>query len=124
MKSSFTRMLTACACLAALLPGCETVKSVDLWPFNKDKAQNKPSAPANSTEYLCSGGKRFYVRLIDNGNAAWLIYADREVSLTKVASTSGIRYSNGIANLNINGSEATLDDGPAVSYSGCKVAGK
>lgn len=79
--------------------------------------------PPNSTEYQCNGGKRFYVRYLDNGAAAWLIYPDREVRLDKVNSTAGARYSNGIAMLEINGNEATLADGPAIAYTGCKSAG-
>lgn len=111
-------------CLLLLLTGCETVKNVKLWPFDQEKSGGQAVAPPNSTEYLCSGGKHFYVRYIDNGNAAWLIYAEREISLSKVASTSGTRYSNGIAVLNVNGNTATLDDGPAISFTDCKTAGK
>ena len=104
------------------LSGCA---DVSLWPFNKDeKTQNRASRPANATEYQCAAGKKFYERLMDNGNAAWLILSDREVSLPKVSSSSGVRYSNGNSVLNITGNEATLDDGPTNSFNACKALGK
>lgn len=79
--------------------------------------------PANSTEYQCAGGNRFYLRLTDNGNAAWLIYTDREVGLAK-ATGSANKYGNGVAILELNGSEATLNDGPAINYTACKAVVK
>lgn len=103
------------------LAGCSEVK---VWPFDGSKAAPQSRMVANATEYQCEGNKRFFVRMIDNGNAAWLIYPDRELSLAKGSAATGTRYSNGVAVLEINGSEATLKDG-TVSYSGCKAtAGK
>lgn len=113
------------ACLAPIslllmLAGCS---SVNLWPFGNGSSQAQSQTPANSTEYVCDKDRKFYVRLVDSGAAAWLILPEREVSLAKVASANG-RYSNGITTLNIDGKDATLDDGPANSYIGCKAAGK
>lgn len=76
--------------------------------------------PANATEYQCAGGKHFYVRLVDNGATAWLIYSDREVALSKAAGAT-LRYSNGVAVLDITGSDAALNDGPGIAYSACKA---
>lgn len=122
MGNKFIRTaLLASAGLSLLLSGCGSVK-VNLWPFGGEGAQDRPIKPTNSTEYQCNGGKRFYVRYLDNGAAAWLIYPDREVRLDKVSATSGTRYSNGIAMLEINGNETMLSDGPAISYTGCKAA--
>jgi len=104
--------------LGFLLPGCSSVK---VWPFD-DKgssgASTQKRGPANATEYQCNAGKRFYVRTIDNGNAVWLIYPDREVALSKSAAG---RYSNGVATLDISSAEGTLVDGPTINYSGCKT---
>src|SRR5665647_2339474 len=113
------------ACLAPIslllmLAGCS---SVNLWPFDNGSSQAQSQTPANSTEYVCDKDRKFYVRLVDSGAAAWLILPEREVSLAKVASANG-RYSNGITTLNIDGKDATLDDGPANSYIGCKASGK
>ena len=77
------------------------------------------------TEYQCAGGNHFYVKFMDNGPAdkngtAWLIYPDREVALTK-ATGSTTRYTNGVAILDINNNEATLNDGPTIAYTACKV---
>ncbi|HUW50306.1 MAG TPA: MliC family protein [Sulfuricella sp.] len=111
--------MLAPVCLSLLLSGCG---SVNVWPFGGEKVRDL--TPANSTEYQCNGGKRFYVRYLDNGRAAWLIYPDRDIRLDKVDSATGTRYSNGIAVLDINGDESMLADGPAISFSGCKPAGK
>ena len=101
--------------LVLLLAGCGGGK---LWPFGEDKPQGRSNAPANSTEYQCNGGKKFYVRMLDSGNTAWLILPDREVSLAKTASG---RYSNGISTLSINGNEATLEVSATVSLTDCKA---
>jgi len=107
-------LLTA-VILVLLLPGCGGTK---LWPFGGEGEARQSKVPANATAYQCDGGKRFYVRYLDNGATAWLIYPDREVSLAKAP--GGTSYSNGVAVLEINGSEAKLTDG-TISYSGCKV---
>ena len=111
------------ACLTLLLmAGCSSVSVDKLWPFDGKSSPAQARTPANATEYQCNGGKHFYVRTMDNGATAWLIYPDREVSLAKAA--TGSRYSNGVAVLEINGNESTLTDGTSVAYTGCKMAGK
>lgn len=111
------RKLLLPAGLVALLAGCGGVK---VWPFGEDKPAAVPGAPPGATLYQCEGNRRFYLRFEDKGATAWVIYPDREISLPKVA--GGNRYSNGVAVLEFGGDAATLDDGPAVSYSGCKAA--
>lgn len=106
------------ACVATLLPGCSSVR---VWPFDDSSSSGQSRTPANSTKYECSNGKHFYVRLLDGGNTAWLIYPDREVGLNKSAS-AGNRYSNGVAVLELNGNDSTLTDGAQINYSGCKPA--
>lgn len=119
MANRFIRAaLSAPVCLSLLLSGCGGVK---LWPFGGETAQDRSRSPANATEYQCTGGKRFHVRYLDNG-AAWLILAEREVRLDKVAA-GGTRYSNGITVLDVSGNEATLAGAAAVSFAGCKAAG-
>jgi len=107
-------------CLALLLPACS---GVNLWPFGKEEVRERSRTPANASEFQCADSKRFYLRLLENGSAAWLILSDREVRLDKVAATTGSRYSNGIAVLNLNGDEATLQDGTGNSFAGCKKVG-
>jgi membrane-bound inhibitor of C-type lysozyme len=106
--------------LALLLPGCG---GMQVWPFDHGSSSGQSRTPANSTEYQCSNGKHFYVRLLDNGNTAWLIYPDREVGLNKSGS-AGNRYSNGVAVLDLTGNDATLTDGASINYSGCKTVAK
>lgn len=78
------------------------------------------TAPANATEYVCEGNKRFYVRMMNNGNDAWLIYPDHEVNLSK----NGSAYTSGSISLNINGDATSLNDGEKIAYTGCKAQTK
>ncbi len=104
---------------AILLSGCGGIDKYN--PFSESKPA-PAYKPENATAYQCDNNKRFYVRVQDKGNAVWLIYPNREVNLDKVSGGTGTRYSNGIAVLDINGTDATLSDGPAIAYTGCKAA--
>lgn len=121
MNSRFARpALPAMVCLCLFLPACG---SLSLWPFGGERSGS--ASPSNATEYQCSGNKRFYVRELDNGNAAWVILPDHQFRLDKAMTTSsGARYTNGTTTLDMSDSEATLTDGSAVSFTGCKTAGK
>ena len=94
----------------------------DLWPFGGDRNVERSRVPANSVAYQCAGNKRFYLRYLDNGAAAWVILPEREFRLDKVSADAGTRYGNGKAVLALNGEEAALSDGPTVSYGGCRIA--
>jgi membrane-bound inhibitor of C-type lysozyme len=121
ISGSHSAFPSSCYLLSALfglvLSGCGGVDKYN--PFSESEP---PPAyrPANATEYQCENNKRFYVRMQDSGNAAWLIYPNREVNLDKASGGSGTRYTNGIAVLEINGTDATLNDGPGIAYTGCK----
>jgi len=106
--------------VAASLAGCG---SIDLWPFGSAKSPELSRKPVNATEYQCNNDRRLYIRYLDNGASAWVIYPEREFRLDKIASESGTRYSNGIAMLERNGDEVSLRDGPTVAFTGCKPAG-
>lgn len=100
--------------LLVLLPACSSVR---LNPFGSDTAEQS-RGPANATEYVCEGKGRFHVRMLNNGNDAWLIYPDHEVNLRK--SGGDHRYSSGTITLVINGAETTLNDGEKIAYTNCK----
>lgn len=108
------------ACIPLLLAGCGEMNVKKYLPFGSDAPQERSRTPPNSTEYQCAAGKRFYVRTLDGGGAVWLILPEREVRLNKIGSS--MRYSNGIAVLELNGNEATLTDGAASSFTGCKAS--
>lgn len=118
MRSAIKRGLSPFLILA--VTGCGGLSMKDI-PLVGGSSSSQAKVPANATEYQCSNGKKFYVRMQDNGSTAWLIYPDREVGLAKAS--SGNRYTNGVAVLEINGTEATLNDGPTIAYSGCKPPG-
>jgi len=121
MKHRIARK-AALACATLTLSACSSV-SVNLWPFGGDKEQDPSRTPAGATAYQCEGGKRLFVRYLDNGAAAWVILPEREFRLNKTASGSGTRYSNGSATLDIKDGGATLADGAAATYAGCKASG-
>ncbi len=97
---------------------CSTVK--DLLPFGEKEYTENSRKPANAAEYLCEGGKRFYVRTLD-ASAVWLIAPDREIRLEKVAGAAGMSYGAGRVLLELSGPDATLTDPPAL-FAGCKRA--
>ncbi len=122
MSNEFKRTgLLASLCLTLLLSGCGNLK---FWPFGGSSGTERSGRPANATQYVCKGGRNFYVHMLDNGNAAWVIYAEREFRLDKVESGAGMRYSNGIAELEFNGNQVSLHDGPSISVTDCKDSGK
>ena len=112
------KKIVASVLAISALAGCETIGI----PTNLfgDKNLERSRVPPNSITYQCAAGKRFYLRYLDNGAAAWVILPEREFRLDKVAGEGG-RYGNGKAVLAISGDGATLSDGPAVSYADCKV---
>ena len=112
---------TGLACLPLLLAGCGDISVKKYLPFGGDAIQERPRTPANATEYQCAAGKRFFVRTLDGGAAVWLILPEREVRLEKLGADAALRYGNGIAVLEINGNEATLKDGAAISFAACKT---
>jgi membrane-bound inhibitor of C-type lysozyme len=112
---------TGLACLSLLLAGCGDMNIKKYLPFGNETAPERSRAPVNATEYQCAAGKHFHVRMLEGGGAVWLILPEREVRLEKVGAEGGMRYSNGISVLEINGSDASLKDGATISYVGCKA---
>ena len=101
--------------LAAMQPSCS---SFSLNPFSTS-GQEQSRTPKDAIAYECDEGKLFYVRMLNNGNNAWLIYPDHEVNLTKSTDNSN-RFTSGIITLLINGDATTLSDGEKIAYAGCK----
>lgn len=92
--------------------------SISLNPFASDNKEQSLS-PQNATEYRCEGGAHFYVRMLNNGNDAWLIYPQHEVNLVK-AGDSQNRFVSGLITLVIDGNNTTLNDGEKTAYTACK----
>ena len=114
-----TQFKTLCTFITALLlTACSTI---NLNPFSSGTKENA-RAPANAISYICEGNKQFYVRMLNNGNEAWLIYPDHEVALSKAAASN--RYTSGAIALVINGDETTLNDGEKIAYTACKAQTK
>jgi membrane-bound inhibitor of C-type lysozyme len=113
---------SALACVSLLTSGCGGAK-IDIWPFSGASEQERSRTPTNALAYQCEGGKRLYVRYLENGSGAWVILPEREFRLDKAVSASGARYSNGGSTLEVKDNEAVLSDGAAITHAGCKVAG-
>lgn len=125
MNGFFRKASPVLAGMALFLAGCSTTSFdlKNLWPLGGGKEQDLSRTPAGATAYACEGGKRLFVRYLDNGAAAWVILPDREFRLNKTTSGTGTRYSNGSTTLDINDGGATLSDGAAVTHAGCKASG-
>jgi membrane-bound inhibitor of C-type lysozyme len=121
MERGFSRPALAAAAVSCLL--MTACGSFSIWPFG-GTAQERSRVPSDATEYQCPGGKRFYLRAMDGGNSTWVILPDREFRLDKVDSAGGTRFGNGVTVLELNAGEASLSDGSATAYTGCKAAGK
>ena len=76
--------------------------------------------PRGATAYKCDGGKELYVRYLDGGKSAMVIYPEREFRLDAEQTGSGVLYTNGRTILRTKGAEATLEEGSSVIYSNCK----
>ncbi len=126
MRNDFLRRAAPVfAGMALLLAGCGSinVNLNDLWPLSGGKEQDLSRAPAGATAYVCEGGKRLFVRYLDDGAAAWVILPEREFRLNKTAAGAGTRYTNGSATLEVAEGGATLADGAAVTHAACKATG-
>ncbi len=120
MKPSSRRIGGYLLVMPFILAGCG---SINVWPFgdSKSRGASVSRGPDNATEYRCDGGKAFHVRTLEAGKSVWLILPDRQVRLDRVATEAGNRYSNGIAVLHLGDADATLTDGAAISFTGCKT---
>jgi len=107
----------AAVLLTALLAGCG---GINLWPFGEPGSTELSRKPSNATEYVCEGGKVFYVRALEAG-AVWLIAPDREIRLEKTADSTAMAYGAGKVRLEIGAQNATLLDPPA-QFLGCRRA--
>ncbi len=102
--------------LLAILPACSSINLSN--PFGTDNKEQSRT-PQNATEYICEGNKHFYVRMLNNGNDAWLIYPDHEINLTKAGDANN-RFTSGAITLLVNGDATTLNDGEKIIYTACK----
>lgn len=110
------RPFALAALLVVTIPACSFIGLSN--PFNSDSNATS-QYPKDATEYICDGNKHFHVRMLNNGNDAWLIYPDHEVNLPK-SSDDSRRYASGVISLVINGDATTLNDGEKVAYLNCK----
>lgn len=101
------------------LSGCG---SVDLWPFGGEDRPERSRTPANATAYQCDGGRKLYVRMLDNGAAAWVILPEREIRLEKTGAAAATNYAYRGTLLEIRGAQAVLLEGSKPVLTGCKAA--
>ena len=120
MKIQTTVVTTTLLVAATLLGGCGEMK-MKVWPFGDNSPRERSRDPVNATEYQCAAGKRFHLRMIDGGAAAWLILPEREVRLEGIGS-GGTRYGKGGLVLELGADKASLADGAATTYADCKPA--
>jgi len=119
MKIEKTGATTALLTAAALLAGCGDMK-MKVWPFGESGPRERSREPLNAAEYQCAAGKRFHLRMIDGGAAAWLILPEREVRLERIGG-SATRYGKGGLVLELGADKSSLADGATTTYADCKT---
>ena len=119
MRQRLRPALLAAAALA--LQACGGV-NVNLWPFGEERTTERSRVPANATAYQCDGDRKLYVRVLDNGAAAWVILPEREIRLEKTGAAAGTNYAYRSTLLEIKGDEAVLLEGSKPVLTGCKAA--
>ncbi len=120
MEPNYLRRVAALLMTSALLAGCGEMK-MKVWPFGDSGPRERSRDPSNATEYQCAAGKRFHLRMIDGGTAAWLILPEREVRLERIGE-SATRYGKGALLLELGIDAASLTDGATISHVNCKAA--
>lgn len=110
-----------CAALVAGCSGTGSLGSISLWPFGQDRERERSRTPQGATAYQCPGGRQFYVRNLENGNAVWLTLPDRDLRLERDRASQAVRYSRANTTLEIDGSTASVSDGPE-AYKACARA--
>ncbi|MBI5107233.1 MAG: hypothetical protein HZA62_00655 [Rhodocyclales bacterium] len=120
MKIPTTVATTALLVATTLLAGCGDMK-MKVWPFGDGSPRERSRDPVNATEYQCAAGKRFYLRMLDGGAAAWLILPEREVRL-EGSGSGGTRYAKGGLVLDLGADKASLADGATTTYTDCQPA--
>ena len=110
-------MRTAVAAIslsALLLAGCSS------WWSLGSSGGDVPRVPPGATAYKCDGGKDLFVRYIEGGRSAMIVFPEREFRLDRVGAGAGARYSNGHTTLVVQGGAAQLEEGGGVPYANCK----
>ena len=120
MNPNYRRGAAALLMSSALLAGCGEMK-MKVWPFGDSGPRERTRDPSNAMEYQCAAGKRFHLRMIDGGAAAWLILPEREVRLERIGE-SATRYGKGALLLELGTEAVSLADGATISHVNCKAA--
>jgi len=98
-----------------LVAGC-TSSSPPPYIISASSYQPAPP-PAKTYVYECSGGHSFTVRI--EQDKARLFVQDRTISLPRVQSDSGLKFSDGSDTLQVEGDEVLLELGDEI-YRGCQ----
>ncbi|MCL4802202.1 MAG: hypothetical protein KJ025_21600 [Burkholderiales bacterium] len=101
------------AALALVITGCTS-----WWPWGGSSGE-VPRVPAGATAYKCEAGKELFVRYLDGGKSAMVVFPEREFRLDRV--DGGNRYSNGNTTLTVDGPTAMVQEGSTVTHSNCKA---
>ena len=115
------RQITFLTFVGLIMQGCgSTATSIDLWPFGSSDNNTSASVsrPANSKEYQCDKGRKFYTRFLDKGETIWLILKDREVNLPKKSSGE---YANSGIMLKLDKENAELVVANDATYINCRL---
>ena len=114
--------LAAAVAAAVALSGCGNMnmsRITNPWAGPQEMAR----LPADAVTYTCGNGKPLYVRYGPSSQYAMVIYPDQECRLDADKSGAG-KFSNGRTTLTVSSAEASIEEGGATVYGGCKPVGK
>ena len=121
MKREFpaTRQAIFVVTMAAALSGCSNM--VDRLTNPWGTVSERSTVPTDAVAYTCNGNKPLYVRYGPSSQFAMVIYPDREFRLD--GSGAG-KFTNGRTTLTVSDAEASIEEGGAAVYAGCKRVSK
>ena len=101
--------------IAAALSGCSGLVDRVTNPWGS--VTERSTVPSDAMAYTCNGNKPLYVRYGPSSQFAMVIYPDREFRLD--GSGAG-KFTNGRTTLTVSDAEASIEEGGATVYGGCK----
>ncbi|MCC6609924.1 MAG: hypothetical protein IT515_09670 [Burkholderiales bacterium] len=109
------RVVPAVVSLALLTAGCSS-----WWPWGGGSG-DVPRVPPGATAYKCDAGKELFVRYLNGGKSAMIVFPEREFRLDRTGD-AGSPYANGQTTLTVGAGTATLQEGGTVTHANCKIA--
>ena len=105
----------------ALVFACVGLAGCGGWNPWAGPQEERITAPADLVTFQCDGGKRLMVRMPQGGKSVTVMLPERQFRLDAAPAASGAGFSNGRTTFLTKGDEASLEEGGALLFAGCKA---